>query len=119
MGLQAVLERISAVPRTLKGRAELRCVDLTLLAASVPALGIPSEEDESMCSTIAEELKKPLAEVELVCQEGGKCAPGTTKYRWFQPGLPKRYMPPNARIPTQKCRMLLTELIDYESRTVR
>ena len=61
VGLQAVLERISAVPRTLKGRAELRCVDLTLLAASVPALGIPSEEDESMCSTIAEELKKPLA----------------------------------------------------------
>ena len=61
VGLQAVLERISAVPRTLKGRAELRCVDLTLLAASVPALGIPSEEDESMCLTIAEELKKPLA----------------------------------------------------------
>ena len=61
VGLQAVLKRISAVPRAFKGRAQLRCVDLTLLAASVPALKIPSEEDESMRSTIAEELKKPLA----------------------------------------------------------
>ena len=50
-----------AVPRALKGRAKLRWVDLTLLAASVPALEIPSEEDESMRSTIAEGLKKPLA----------------------------------------------------------
>ena len=98
-------------------RAGQRYVELTPFVASVPAPRC-LQMKKNQCMN-AEELK------ETACRSGAGLPKRVASVHREQ-GVPvvptwpsKRYMPPNARIPTQKCRMRLTELIDYELRTDR